>query len=111
MSSSKGKVSEVKRPEEKAPEEKAPEEEQHEEKPEELPPEPPYVDCDTAFDDEEEGLSAERKALNFTNENTVNILPTKEYLEKTVLTELLKALKITARERPENPVEFVAYYM
>ena len=87
------------------------EEEKPEENVEEVQAPPPYVDPDTAFDDEEEGLSAERKALNFVNENNINILPTKEYIEKTLLKLLLQALTIVAKERPDNPIEFVAYYM
>ncbi len=75
------------------------------------PPAAPHIDPDTAFDDEAEGLSAEKRALNFINENHVNILPTREYMERTLLKPLLQALTIAGKERPDNPVEFVAYYL
>eukprot|EP00826_Nyctotherus_ovalis_P040117 TRINITY_DN3912_c0_g1_i2.p1 TRINITY_DN3912_c0_g1~~TRINITY_DN3912_c0_g1_i2.p1 ORF type:complete len:147 (+),score=56.51 TRINITY_DN3912_c0_g1_i2:151-591(+) len=107
MSSSKDKAPEQKV--EEANEEKAEEQRPEDETAEEL--KPPYVDPDTAFDDEEEGLAAERKALSFVNASSDNILPTKEYIEKTVLKLLLQALTVVAKERPENPVEFVAYYI
>lgn len=111
MSSSKEKAPEQKAVEEEVQEEKLGEEKAEEENVEEVQAPPPYVDPDTAFDDEEEGLNAERKALNFINENNDNILPTKEYIEKTLLKLLLEALTIVAKERPDNPIEFVAYYM
>lgn len=77
----------------------------------EIVPQKVHIDPDTAFDDEFEGLTAEKKALNFINENHDNILPTKEYIEKSMLKILLQALTLAAKERPDNPIEFVAYYM
>ncbi len=42
---------------------------------------------------------------------SVNNLPTKFYLEKTITPTVLKALTEVARARPDNPLEFVAYYL
>eukprot|EP00826_Nyctotherus_ovalis_P061563 TRINITY_DN8773_c0_g1_i1.p1 TRINITY_DN8773_c0_g1~~TRINITY_DN8773_c0_g1_i1.p1 ORF type:complete len:147 (+),score=53.17 TRINITY_DN8773_c0_g1_i1:134-574(+) len=109
MAASKEEAPEQKMVEDEAPEEKLIEDLHVEDKSEHTTP--PQVDPDTAFDDIEEGLSAERLALNFINENNVNILPTKEYIEKTLLTLLLQALTMVVKERPDNPAEFVAYYM
>ena len=41
----------------------------------------------------------------------VNALPTKMYLEATVAPTVMQALQEVAEARPENPLEFVAYYL
>ena len=41
----------------------------------------------------------------------INALPTKMYLEKTVTPTVMKALQEVCEARPENPLEFVAYYL
>lgn len=38
-------------------------------------------------------------------------LPTKQYMESTITPTVLRALTEVARARPENPLEFVAYYL
>lgn len=38
-------------------------------------------------------------------------MPTKFYLEKTITPTVLKALTEVVRARPENPLEFVAFYL
>ena len=42
---------------------------------------------------------------------SVNMLPTKAYLEETLAPTVLKALSEVSRARPDNPLEFVAYYI
>ena len=42
---------------------------------------------------------------------SVNNLPTKAYLEKTITPTVLRALSEVSKARPENPIEFVAYYL
>ena len=42
---------------------------------------------------------------------SVNALPTKMYLDATVVPTVMQALQEVCEARPENPLEFVAYYM
>ncbi|EQD42127.1 Dpy-30, conserved site domain protein [mine drainage metagenome] len=41
----------------------------------------------------------------------VNALPTKAYLEATIVPTVMKALTEVCEARPDNPLEFVAYYI
>ena len=41
----------------------------------------------------------------------VNALPTKMYLDATVIPTVMQALQEVCEARPENPLEFVAYYI
>ena len=41
----------------------------------------------------------------------VNALPTKAYLEATIVPTVMRALHEVAHARPDNPLEFVAYYI
>ena len=41
----------------------------------------------------------------------VNALPSKMYLDATVVPTVMKALQEVCEARPENPLEFVAYYL
>lgn len=38
-------------------------------------------------------------------------LPTRNYLDKTVTPTLLEGLKTLVKERPHDPIEFLAYYL
>jgi protein dpy-30 len=38
-------------------------------------------------------------------------LPVRAYLDETVVPVMMQALSAVSRERPEDPVEFVAHYM
>ena len=42
---------------------------------------------------------------------SVNALPTKAYLESTIVPTVMKALSDVCEARPDNPLEFVAYYL
>jgi Dpy-30 motif len=41
----------------------------------------------------------------------VNALPSKAYLEATIVPTVMRALHEVAHARPDNPLEFVAYYI
>ena len=41
----------------------------------------------------------------------VNALPTKAYLEATITPTVMKALTEVCEARPDNPLEFIAYYL
>ena len=41
----------------------------------------------------------------------INSLPTKIYLEATIVPTVMRALQEVCEARPENPLEFVAYYL
>ena len=42
---------------------------------------------------------------------SVDALPTKAYLEATIVPTVMKALTDVCEARPDNPLEFVAYYL
>ena len=42
---------------------------------------------------------------------SLNALPTKMYLDQTVVPTVMMALQEVCEARPENPLEFVAYYI
>ena len=42
---------------------------------------------------------------------SINALPTKAYLEATIVPTVMRALHEVCHARPENPLEFVAYYI
>ena len=41
----------------------------------------------------------------------MNNLPTKAYLEQAITPTVMKALSECCKARPDNPIEFVAYYV
>lgn len=41
----------------------------------------------------------------------MNALPTQAYLEATIVPTVMRALHEVCNARPENPLEFVAYYI
>lgn len=69
------------------------------------------LDPESAYDDIEEGHAAERLANTVDNSINPRILPTRAYLDAAVSELLLKALYDLDRCRPEDPVEFFAYYL
>ena len=42
---------------------------------------------------------------------SVNNLPTKAYLEQAITPTVMRALSEVCKARPDNPIEFVAYYI
>lgn len=57
------------------------------------------------------GFNAEKTAMISQSKINVNALPTKPYLEATIVPTVMKALSEVCEARPDNPLEFVAYYL
>ena len=70
-----------------------------------------YLDPEGGYSNPSAGLEAEKKAMMSQPEVHKNALPTKMYLEATVTPTVMKALQEVCEARPENPLEFVAYYL
>lgn len=70
-----------------------------------------YLDPEGGYGNSEVGRAAEIAAMTRQAPLSVNSLPTKFYLEKTLTPTVLKALSEVAKARPDNPLEFVAYYL
>ena len=74
-------------------------------------PEELYLDPEGGYPDEETGRQVEMSAMTKQAPVTVNNLPTKAYLEQTIQPTVMQALAEVCRARPDNPLEFVAYYL
>ena len=70
-----------------------------------------YLDPEGGYKNIEAGKAAELAAMTRQAPLNVNNLPTKHYLEQAITPTVMKALTECARARPENPLEFVAYYI
>ena len=70
-----------------------------------------YVDPEGGYADEEVGRQAELAAMTKQAPISQNNLPTKAYLEQTITPTVMKALSEVCKARPDNPLEFVAYYV
>ncbi|XP_053139603.1 protein dpy-30 homolog isoform X2 [Hemicordylus capensis] len=55
----------------------------------------------------------EKAGIEETSEQTVDLqsLPTRAYLDQTVVPILLEGLAVLAKERPPNPIEFLAAHL
>ncbi|CAI2386487.1 unnamed protein product [Moneuplotes crassus] len=71
----------------------------------------PVLDESGGYDDPEEGERAEKIALCSQHRINPNALPNQDYLEMKVMPTVLKGLAEVCEVRPENPVEFFAYYL
>lgn len=69
------------------------------------------MDPEFNLEDEQEARYIEERSLENQPEVTVDALPTRLYLEKTTIPTISEALRILAKERPVNPVEFFSYYL
>lgn len=69
------------------------------------------IDPESGYDDSEEGARAEEAAMRISNKINPRARPTRNYLNDTVSEIILKALHELDQCRPENPVEFFAYYL
>ena len=74
-------------------------------------PEELYLDPEGGYPDEETGRQVEMSAMTKQAPISVNNLPTKAYLEQTIQPTVMQALSEVCRARPDNPMEFVAYYL
>lgn len=63
------------------------------------------------YDDMAQGLAAEAAAMQPPPRPNVHALPEKAYLEATVLPLLLHGLEAVAKDRPKDPIEFLAAYL
>ena len=70
-----------------------------------------YLDPEGGYPDPDVGKQAELAAMTKQAPVSVNNLPTKAYLEQTITPTVMKALSEVCRARPDNPIEFVAYYI
>jgi hypothetical protein len=70
-----------------------------------------YLDPEGGYEDPDEGFRAELAAMTGLPRVNVNALPTKAYLEATITPTVMRALHEVCHARPENPLEFVAYYL
>ena len=83
----------------------------------ELPPERAtpkqqlYLDPEGGYTQPEVGKQAELVAMTRQAPVSVNNLPTKAYLETAITPTVLRALTEVTKARPDNPLEFVAYYL
>ena len=78
---------------------------------EEEAPAPEPVDADSGYDDPEAAAAAEKAALETQNKLDVQALPIRQYLETAVVPILLQGMQALVKERPNNPVEFLAAYL
>ena len=70
-----------------------------------------YLDPEGGYPDPAIGRAAELAAMTRQAPVSVNSLPTKYYLDATITPTVLKALTEVVKARPDNPLEFVAYYL
>ena len=70
-----------------------------------------YLDPEGGYPNPEAGRQAELAAMTRQAPLSDNNLPTKFYLEKVITPTVLKALTEVAKARPDNPLEFLAYYL
>lgn len=69
------------------------------------------IDPESGYDDPEEGNRIEEAALRINNKVNPRAKPTRNYLNENVSEIIMKALYELDQCRPENPVEFFAYYL
>ena len=70
-----------------------------------------YLDPEGGYPNPEVGRQTELTAMTKQAPVSVNNLPTKAYLENTISPTVMKALSEVCKARPDNPLEFVAYYI
>eukprot|EP00908_Phaeocystis_cordata_P016987 Transcript_28303.p5 GENE.Transcript_28303~~Transcript_28303.p5 ORF type:complete len:97 (+),score=51.23 Transcript_28303:319-609(+) len=71
--------------------------------------EPP--EAGAGYDDADEGKSAEKAAMAVQNKMNLQTAPIRTYLDSTVVPVLLQGLSALVKERPPNPVEYLATYL
>ncbi|CAE7789745.1 PIGC [Symbiodinium sp. CCMP2592] len=64
-----------------------------------------------AYPNPREGLAAEKLAMEERPAPGMHDLPLRQYLDTYVVPTLLPGMNAVAEERPENPVEWLAYYL
>eukprot|EP00406_Dinophysis_acuminata_P060437 CAMPEP_0179271888 /NCGR_PEP_ID=MMETSP0797-20121207/32212_1 /TAXON_ID=47934 /ORGANISM="Dinophysis acuminata, Strain DAEP01" /LENGTH=106 /DNA_ID=CAMNT_0020980263 /DNA_START=114 /DNA_END=434 /DNA_ORIENTATION=- len=64
-----------------------------------------------AYPNHHEGVAAEKLALEARPAPEMHDLPLRQYLDSYVVPTLLPGLNAVAEEKPDNPVEWLAYYL
>mmetsp|Transcript_8928 Transcript_8928/g.19353 ORF Transcript_8928/g.19353 Transcript_8928/m.19353 type:complete len:91 (-) Transcript_8928:368-640(-) len=72
-------------------------------------PEPP--EASAGYDDPDEGKAGEKAAMAVQNKMNLQTAPIRTYLDSTVVPVLLQGLSALVKERPPNPVEFLATFL
>ena len=67
--------------------------------------------ADAGADDADAGEKAEKAAVAVQNKLQQQALPIRAYLDQTVVPILLQGLSALVKERPPNPVEYLANYL
>lgn len=101
---------------EHAPSAEEAKEEAHAESKEETAPaadskDEPAQEAPAAKDDEEEVKAAEPAAESVQDKVEVQALPIRAYLDQTVVPILLQGMSALVKERPANPIEWLAGYL
>eukprot|EP00316_Scyphosphaera_apsteinii_P003252 CAMPEP_0119320578 /NCGR_PEP_ID=MMETSP1333-20130426/52833_1 /TAXON_ID=418940 /ORGANISM="Scyphosphaera apsteinii, Strain RCC1455" /LENGTH=99 /DNA_ID=CAMNT_0007327333 /DNA_START=26 /DNA_END=325 /DNA_ORIENTATION=+ len=63
------------------------------------------------YDDADEGKAGEKAAMAVQNKMNLQTAPIRTYLDSTVVPVLLQGLSALVKERPPNPVEFLATFL
>lgn len=66
---------------------------------------------DAGHDHPDEAAAAHKAALETQNKLDVQAIPIRQYLETSVVPILLQGMQALVKERPDNPVEFLAAYL
>jgi protein dpy-30 len=74
-------------------------------------PAPEPASAGAGYDDPVAAAIAEKAALETQNKLDVTALPIRQYLETAVVPILLQGMQALVKERPNNPVEFLAAYL
>ena len=69
------------------------------------------AEAGAGYDDPEEGKSAEKAAMAVHNKMNLQTAPIRTYLDTTVVPVLLQGLSALVKERPPNPVEYLATFL
>mmetsp|Transcript_6702 Transcript_6702/g.16380 ORF Transcript_6702/g.16380 Transcript_6702/m.16380 type:complete len:99 (+) Transcript_6702:95-391(+) len=64
-----------------------------------------------AYPSPAEGVAAEKIATEARPPLSIHDLPLRQYMDQYVVPTLLQGLNTVAEERPDNPVEYLAYYL
>eukprot|EP00899_Mesostigma_viride_P021166 jgi/Mesvir1/29050/Mv18359-RA.1 len=59
----------------------------------------------------EQGKAAEKAAMSVHNMLNLQAMPTRKYLESAVVPLLVQGLQLLVRERPSDPVEYLAAFL
>mmetsp|Transcript_27855 Transcript_27855/g.52993 ORF Transcript_27855/g.52993 Transcript_27855/m.52993 type:complete len:106 (-) Transcript_27855:721-1038(-) len=71
----------------------------------------PVTSSGLAYNNPEQAAGAEKAAMAVANKLNMQALPIRQYLEQSVVPILLQGMQALVKERPNNPVEFLAGYL